>query len=310
MTERIVVTGGAGFIGSHLVERLASDTTEILVLDTEANGDRSLLDIDPQFESVDIRDQALESILTEFDPDTIYHLAALHYIPYCNANPEEAFEVNVMGTRNILNVARQLDSLSNIVFASTAAVYPPRDEANHESTTTGPMDIYGRTKLIGEDLCRLFAQETNVSITAARLFNVYGPNETNEHLIPAILQQVRAGRRDIELGNLSPKRDFIHVDDAARALECLGTQFKGTFEPYNIGTGDPYSVREVVEETSAALDESITITQDDDRTRESDRPHLEADISKLTTDFAWEPQVNFREGLRELLTQNREVLVT
>lgn len=310
MTERIVVTGGAGFIGSHLVERLASDTTEILVLDTEANGDRSLLDIDPQFESVDIRDQALESILTEFDPDTIYHLAALHYIPYCNANPEEAFEVNVMGTRNILNVARQLDSLSNIVFASTAAVYPPRDEANHESTTTGPMDIYGRTKLIGEDLCRLFAQETNVSITAARLFNVYGPNETNEHLIPAILQQVRAGRRDIELGNLSPRRDFIHVDDAARALECLGTQFKSTFEPYNIGTGDPYSVREVVEETSAALDESITITQDDDRTRESDRPHLEADVSKLTTDFVWEPQVNFREGLRELLTQNREVLVT
>lgn len=306
---RILVTGGAGFIGSHLVETLADAGATVRAVDNCVAGTPSLVPDDVEFEQLDIRDEAFTDSVIEFDPDAIVHLAALHYIPYCNENPEETFQVNVMGTRNLLDAARECESLETVVFTSSAAVYPPRKGANNEGSETGPTDIYGQTKLVGEDLMALFAREADVATVTARLFNTYGPNETNEHLLPAVLTQVRAGSREIELGNLKPKRDFIHVSDVVRALTTLLTEREGGYSVYNVGTGTERSVREVVDATSDALGERIEITQDEDRTRESDRPHLKADISRLESGFDWTPETEFVDGLRELLDADTEVLV-
>lgn len=304
----VLVTGGAGFIGSKVVSELSQLDANVLAVDNCFAGDESLLPDGIQFEKVDIRGPHLEEVVNDFEPDAIVHLAAIHYIPYCNENPEEAFEVNVMGTRNLLAAARDLKDLDSMVFASSAAVYPPRNEANPEDSQTGPMDIYGESKLIGEDLMNLFQTQTGIPTAAARLFNVYGPNETNEHLIPAVMQQVRSGDREIELGNLSPKRDFIHVSDVANAIITLVTDFDGEFKTYNVGTGVEYSVREVVEHTSKALGEDIEITQDEERVRESDRPHLKADISRMRSEFNWEPEVDFVDGLRALLNEDSVIV--
>jgi len=308
--QDILVTGGAGFIGSHLVEDLTDSGANVMVVDNCFSGCRSLAPEGVQFHEVDIRDTQLADLVVAFDPDAIVHLAALHYVPYCNANPEEVFEVNAVGTRNLLAAARELSGLDSMVFASSAAVYPPREGANSEASATGPTDIYGKTKLIGEDLTRLFHRETNTATVTARLFNVYGPNETNEHLIPAILQQVRRGDRQIELGNLTPRRDFIHVSDVTSALTTLLTEHDDGHATYNVGTGTEYSVREVVEKTSEALGEDITVVQDDERVRESDRPHLKADISRMQDDYDWEPEVDLVAGLRELLPHDETLLVT
>ena len=308
-SKQILITGGAGFIGSHLARRLTQTGAAVLIADNCFAGRESLVPEEAQFEQVDIRKNDLRETVREFDPDGIVHLAALHHIPYCNANPEEAFQVNVMGTRNLLAAARELSGLETMVFASSAAVYPPREEANSEVSETGPGDIYGRTKLIGEDLMRLFQRETGVPTTSARLFNVYGPDETNEHLIPAVLKQVRAGDRTIELGNLTPKRDFVHVSDVSRGLATLLEGTESGYTTYNIGTSTEYSVREVVEKTSEALGEEIEIVQAQDRVRESDRPHLKSDITRIRADHGWEPEVEFVDGLRELVEQEEDVLV-
>jgi UDP-glucose 4-epimerase len=306
--RRILVTGGAGFIGSHAARKLHAAGATVLIVDNCFAGSEALVPDGVSFEAVDLRDDRLREVVLGFEPDAIVHLAAIHYIPYCNENPEETFQVNVMGTRKLLSAARDVAELERFVFASSAAVYPSRTDANSEDSPTGPMDIYGETKLIGEDLAELFAAKTGVSTAVARLFNVYGPNETNEHLIPAILKQVRAGERRIELGNLSPKRDFVHVSDVTRAIATLLREFEGTFDVYNVGTGTEYSVREVVEKTSTALGEDIEVVQDDERVRDSDRPHLRADVSKLHEELDWEPQVEFVSGLRELL-EGEQVLV-
>ena len=308
--QDVLITGGAGFIGSRVVRELSNTSANITAVDTCFTGNQTLIPETVRFEQIDIRDKAFNDLILDINPDAIIHLAALHYIPYCNEYPEEAFEVNVMGTRNLLSAARELSTLETMIFASSAAVYPPREEPNSETSDTGPTDIYGQTKLIGEDLMELFAAQTDTTTAVGRLFNVYGPNETNEHLIPAILQQVRAGKREIELGNLTPKRDFIHVSDATAALMTLLQHADDGYNKYNIGTGNEYSVREVVEKTSNALGEEITIRQDDERVRESDRPHLQADISRMRSIFGWEPRVEFVEGLSELLQQDDEVLVT
>jgi UDP-glucose 4-epimerase len=308
--EDVLVTGGAGFVGSRFVKELSETGMNVVAVDNCFAGDPTLLGDDIRFEQVDIQTKAFRDLVSTVNPDAIIHLAAIHYVPYCNENPEEAFDVNVMGTRSLLSAARTLPNLEAIIFASSAAVYPPREGPNNEASETGPTDIYGRTKLIGEALMELFAEQTNTSTVSTRLFNIYGPNETNEHLVPAVLKQVRSGKREIELGNLTPKRDFIHISDVTSALMTLLKEAEDGYNTYNVGTGTEYSVREVVEQTSDALGEEIEIRQDEERVRESDRPHLQADISKMRADFDWEPTVEFVDGLRDLLRQDDEVLVT
>lgn len=304
--EHVLVTGGAGFVGSHVTAELLACDATVSVLDNTFAGERDYVPDAAEFYEVDVRElDAVKRTVQRIDPSIIIHLAALHYIPYCNDNPEEAFDVNVVGTRNLLEGARELTGLSGLVYASTAAVYPPRDEPHSETDDEKPMDIYGRTKLVGEDLVELFATETGVPSVSARLFNIYGENETNPHLIPAIIDQLEkeADEHEVELGNLSPKRDFIYVEDVANALVTLATEFDGEYRAYNVGTGQSHSVRSVVETVESALEDDIDLQQDEDRVRESDRPNLRAETERIESETSWTPQTDFVEGLRRLLEE-------
>lgn len=297
----VLVTGGAGFIGSHVLDALDERGATPVVVDDLFAGRREHVPEEMRFYDRDVRSDAFADTVREVAPDAIVHLAAIHHIPYCNDNPEEAFEVNTMGTRTLLEAARDVEDLQQVVFASTAAVYAPDDEPHEETDRPGPIDIYGRTKLVGEDLAELFHRQTGVPATSARLFNVYGTRETNEHLIPAILDQLRDGARAIELGNLAPARDFVHVTDVAEALVALLTEFDEGYRAYNVGTGTEHTVREVVEHTAEALGEPIDVTQAAERVRESDRPHLRPSTERIEDEVGWTAEVEFTEGLRALL---------
>jgi len=297
----VLVTGGAGFIGSHLSSALVDRGADVSVVDDYSKGRRELVPPAADSFDLDIRSSRLTDVVAEIAPEYVVHLAAHHYVPYCNEHPEQAYDVNVMGTRNLLNACNGADSLDRLVFASTAAVYPPMETPHTESDDLDPMDTYGRTKVIGEDLVSKFHYETGVDTVSLRLFNVYGPNETNPHLIPAILEQLAGGDRTVELGNLSPERDFVHVSDVVDAMTVALTEAADEHRYYNVGTGTSYSVREVVEATSEALGEDIEIAQDEERVRESDRPHLCADPSLLKRETSWEPTVTLVDGLRQLL---------
>lgn len=302
--DRVLVTGGTGFIGSYVTRRLLDDGADVHALDNGFTGSEDLVPDAVTVHDADVRDaDATADVVTNVDPDVIIHLAAIHFIPYCNENPEEAFDVNTLGTRHILDAARELDSLERVVNTSTAAVYEPAPGPHREDEGINPMDIYGRTKLVAEDEARLFNVDTGVPTVSARLFNVYGTRETNSHLIPAILEQIVDGSRTIELGNLKPARDFIHASDVADALVTLATEFDGDHPAYNVGTGTEHTVREVVEAISAALGEEITIEQDEERVRESDRPHLEPDVSRLEEEFGWSASLTLEEGIDRLLQE-------
>lgn len=303
MTKTILVTGGAGFVGSNLTIALLEKNFRVVVLDNFFNGKREFLPDHTNLTIVegDIRNSQLvrNTIMTN-SVDSIYHLAALHFIPYCNAHPQETIQVNVEGTESILQASIET-SVQKIVYASTAAIYGIYDDFNLENHQPDPMDIYGNTKLFGEYLLRTTCSQFGIQGAIARLFNIYGPNETNSHIIPEILDQLKAGNYTINLGNLQPRRDYIYVADVVSALMQLEEKSTKKIEAYNVGTGEEYSVENLVDIVSEIVNRKIQVEIEPARVRKQERMHLLAGIGSIRSRTGWNPEYKIMSGLRKLI---------
>ncbi len=301
--KRILVTGGAGFAGHHLVQKLSDEqSNKIYIIDNLSFGKEELIPDRKNiiFYKSDVRSQEIVKIISRIKPQIVYHLAAIHHIPYCNEHPDEVFMVNVMGTRNLLNILLRIKP-EFLFFASTAAVYAPeKGPHNEETSEISPIDVYGRTKLIDEDLCCLFYEKTKVKTVVGRLFNIYGPEETNPHVIPSLMEQINKRAKTIRVGNLYPKRDYIHVKDIVAYSFELCAAIDSGFHIFNIGTGKEYSVRETLSILKSFVNHKITIVQTEGLKRKVDRPHLLADIRKISQRVKKASHIDFREGLAGL----------
>jgi UDP-glucose 4-epimerase len=276
---------------------------EIFVIDNLSFGNREFITLDDaHFINEDIlnRDSIFKHI-KDIQPEIVVHLAAIHFIPYCNQHPFTSANINIMGTKNILDAIVKNVCVKKVLFASTAAVYPIVGEAINEETNVEPSDIYGLSKVVGERLCHEFFASTKVQTIICRFFNAFGPNETNPHLFPEIENQIKKGERTIKLGNLTPKRDFIHTYDMARAVEALLNVSNNTIDTFNLGRGIEYSVKEIADAFESALGEQITIEIDKTRVRKVDRKHLLADISKIKKHTNWVPEWSIEQGIKDLL---------
>ena len=302
--KKILVTGGAGFIGSAIIQVLQKANHEIFVIDNLSFGRRDFISIpESHFFAADILNgPAVRKIIKAINPDWVIHLAAVHFIPYCNAHPFEASNVNIRGTLNILEALKKTNT-EKILFASTAAVYPISQKTFKENDPTGPMDIYGLSKLTGEHLMHKFHLETSLPTLVCRFSNAIGPNETNPHLFPTILNQITSGKRTIQLGNLTPKRDYIHVSDIAVAINALMLQCNNGFEILNIGSGNTYSVAEIVTAFEKVLGEKINIEIDPDKVRKAERKNLAVDTVKLRTMVNWKPALDLEASIKDMLIQ-------
>ena len=306
MSKKVLITGGAGFIGSALSKHMQDEGHDVFILDNLSFGRRELAGVpDDRFFKVDILDAAAtKGVLEQVRPAWVLHLAAIHFIPYCNQHPFESANINLQGTAHVLDACAEVASVEQVFFASTAAVYPIADNAVGEMHETGPLDIYGLSKLMGERICSEFHARSGKPTIIGRFFNAFGPNETNPHLIPEIQKQVNAGVRSIALGNVEPKRDFIHTEDMSRAVNALLSKGFDGIETFNIGRGIEYSVREIVEAFSRQLGEDLFIETDPARVRKTDRMHLLADVDKLKQMTGWEPRWGIDEGVKTLLTED------
>jgi UDP-glucose 4-epimerase len=300
--SKILITGGAGFIGSAVFRHLHEKNHELFVVDNLSFGNREFINADDaHFFLIDILNRKeLIKAVEKIRPEIIIHLAAIHFIPYCNEHPYESANINIQGTMNVLEAAAKAD-VKKVFFASTAAVYPIYDDAVTEQHETGPLDIYGLSKLTGEYLCNEFHLKTGIPVIICRFFNAFGPNETNPHLIPEIEKQVLSGKRKIQLGNLTPKRDFIHTYDMANAVDILIHNVNSGIQIFNLGRGIEYAVTEIVDSFALALGEKIEIEVDPARVRKVERMHLLADISKLKS-LGWEPVIGIDEGIKTLVS--------
>jgi UDP-glucose 4-epimerase len=303
MSRRILVTGGAGFIGSHLVERLVTAGERVAVIDNLSRGRREWLHQDAELQEVDVRDaDALSQRVAQAAPDVVVHLAAMHFIPAVDGAPELAWGVNVNATQTLLDaLAPRPPEL--LLFASTAAVYPDTRGPIAETCAPEPFDLYGETKLEGERLVREFESRAGTRCVVARIFNVIGKRETNPHVVPDLVGQVRAGSLPVRLGNLEPRRDYTNVIDVAAALERLLSLPDDVAGTFNLGSGRSVSVAELVRVCELVLGRSIEVEIESQRRRARDRVELVADPRLLQDATGWKPRRSLPETLTELLTE-------
>ncbi|MBI3273472.1 MAG: NAD-dependent epimerase/dehydratase family protein [Planctomycetes bacterium] len=300
---RVLVTGGAGFIGAHVVARLSERGARVRVVDDFSTGTeasiRGLAGVEAL--RVDVSEAArVRDAVESFRPQAAIHLAALHFIPLCNREPVRTVQVNALGTRNVL-AALERHPPEAVFVASTAAVYPIGDGPHREEDEPGPTDVYGMTKLLVEDLAELYHRRTAVRTVVGRLFNVYGPGETNPHVVPELVAQLRRGATRVEVGNLEPKRDYVHVRDVARGILAVTERSPQPFRVYNLGTGREASVRELLDHFSAIVGTTVEPVPVAGRRRASDRPHLVADARRAAEEVGWRAEVELRAGLAELV---------
>ena len=297
MKSSVLITGGAGFVGSSLARRLLDNDIDVVVIDNLLRGSRDNLPTDDRLNFVegDIRSDSDLDRAMSFKPSAVVHLAAQHFIPYCNEHPGDTIHVNVYGTQCVLNSIARSNCVKKLVFGSTAAVYAPSDSPHDEDEVMGPIDIYGVSKQIGEQLVDFFHLQTGIAAINARLFNVVGPRETNPHLLPDILDQLPISG-SLQLGNLVPKRDYIFADDIADGIITL-LQSDTATGSINIGSGESFSAGELVEVIGEITNSTIQIDSIPERQRAGDRPNLCAKNARLRA-LGW----NCKHDLRKSLT--------
>lgn len=246
---KVIVTGGAGFIGSHLVDALVKEGYSVTVIDNLSTGKKSQVNKKAKFIKTDICD--LKKIKPYFrGADKVFHLAARARIQPSIQNPVPTFESNVAGTLNVLLAARDA-GVKRVIYSASSSSYGDQDTLPlHEEMSPRFKNPYALSKYIGEELCRLFSNLYGLETVSLRYFNVYGPRQLTSGayatVVGIFLKQASLGQPLTIVGDGNIKRDFTHVSDVVRANLLAAKSSKvGNGEAINIGTGRNYSINEV-----------------------------------------------------------------
>lgn len=303
----VVITGGAGFIGRQLVGHCLRKGWRVSVVDNLCAGKLKNLEEFAgifAFSDTDILDaMTLRRVMEEAEPELVFHLAAHHFIPFCNAHPQDTLRVNVEGTHVVLSEAARVGT-HRAVLASSGSIYPSRTEPLTEDIEPAPVDVYGLSKLLMEEVAKFISATSEMACTSVRLFNVYGPYETNPHLIPDIVANLRNGST-VHLGNVHTKRDYIYVEDVAELLCLCATTARDQYSVINLGTGREYSASEILDVLSELLSRKLNIEIDETRKRAVDKLHQRADTQRLEVVTGQRPSISLDAGLRRLLEHER-----
>jgi UDP-glucose 4-epimerase len=303
---RVLVTGGAGFIGSHLVDRLVADGYAVRVLDDLSSGKlENLSDVlssgRVDFVEGDICDSVVVGECLS-GVDVVVHLAALTSVPFSVEHPDLTFDVNVSGTLNMLRFSAKL-GVDKFVFASSCAVFgDPQVLPVTEDSMVCPISPYAESKLLGERYCFGFGDRRLLRTVILRFFNVYGPRQGLSEYSGVITRFVDRCRRGLPLvvyGDGSQTRDFVSVFDVVEAIvSCVksGVADGGVF---NLGSGVPTSVNELAKAVIELAGVGLEIRYEESRV--GDVRDSYADISKARAMLGYQPRVGLRDGLRNLL---------
>jgi UDP-glucose 4-epimerase len=295
---RVLVTGGAGFIGSNIARRALERGDTVRIIDNLSGGREDAVPEGAELVRADLREPAaLDEIC---DVDLIFHQAAVRSVPRSLDEPRLTHETNVNGTLNLL-LAAEKHNVKRLVYASSSSVYGDvGDQKNVETLTPNPRSPYAASKLTGEYYCRVWAHLGRLSTTTLRYFNVFGPGQHPESkysaVFPAFIAALKAGRAPTIYGDGDQSRDFTFIDDVVDANLKAADAPDADGAVLNVASGNPKSVNEVLKTVADELGVWVEPSYEDPRVGDIRNSH--ADITQVRATLSWEPQVPWDEAVR------------
>jgi len=302
----VVITGGAGFIGSHLTEKLLLYGANVAVIDNllhgnkieHLKGNKNL-----QIYNTDIRDvQKIPRILK--DKDLVFHLAAVVGVEETQASPFDVLDVEVGGTLNILTAAAN-NKVKRFIFGSSSEVYGDTTKPMEETAPLSPKSTYAVAKLVGEEYCKAFLQKHNMQYTILRYFNVYGPRQDERFVISRFVKRILSNEAIYIYGDGKQTRDFTYIDDAINMTLLATAKDESNCQTINIGTGVSTSINDLASLIGEIFDnkhpvKKVYVDYNNKRPREIEVFSRVADITKAKRLLQYEPNVNLRSGIKKL----------
>lgn len=304
--KKVLITGAAGFIGSHLTEELLNQCSQVSVL-VKYNSRNDLGNIKHLKKHINIFNGDI--IDSEFvrraikDQDIVFHLAALIGIPYSFFAPNMYVNTNIIGTLNVLNVVKEFD-IEKLVNTSTSEVFGGCDyDSINELHPLNAKSVYAATKIASDQLCCSYFCSFGVPVVNARPFNTYGPRQSLRAVIPNIISQALNGNV-IKLGNVDTIRDFNYVKDTVSGfIACANSEDKYNGNSFNFGSGKAYTIKNIVKIIGDCLQKELIIDIDDTRKRilSSEVMKLKCDNVKINECLGWKTKYDIKSGLLETI---------
>lgn len=329
----ILITGGAGFIGSELGKFLINQGHSVKILDNLEYGYRDNFDDNPQLSENFIQDDVRNPDFSKYlkNIDILYHFAGISALPECESNPYKAFDVNTAAVANVLNACRQ-SNVKKIIFASTSAVYEnnPSDEKHCESDNVHPNLVYATSKYCAEQICKAYAQNYDMDIIICRFFNVFGPHQDFKRKYPPftsyLIREALAGRKPTIFNTADCKRDYIFIEDLMQYLFRMATSpQKYHAEIFNLATGNAYNALEIAQGVHNVLGRELVYDTGNpdnfwdkyeslfnqkynlsrERVKQEVFKHCLGDGQKIIDEFGYKAQTNLEEGLKKIIEYQR-----
>ncbi len=308
MSNKLLITGAAGFIGSHLTELLVEKGCQVKAF-VHYNSQNSWgwLEESKYKNEIEVVTGDIRDYDAVFDAmngcNNVYHLAALIGIPYSYVSPLAYIKTNIEGTYNILQASRNCE-IENVLITSTSetygtAQYVPIDE-NHPMVGQSP---YSATKIGADHLALSFYRSFGLPVKIVRPFNVYGPRQSARAIIPTVITQILNGQRELKLGNVTPTRDLTFVKDTAKGFYAIAKSDQLFGAITNIGMNDEISVRDLIGVIADIMRVKLDILSDEERVRpgKSEVERLFCDNTKILSKTDWKSEYKLRDGLRETI---------
>ena len=281
-----LITGASGFVGRALVWKLRADGDSVIGL---SRGDG------------DIAQPATLRAHQKSDIDRVFHLAARTFVPQSWEEPADFHRVNTGGTLNVLEFCR--GRKVPLTYVSAYLYGQPKAQPIHEEHALAPNNPYALSKVLAETACEFYARVYGLPVTVIRPFNIYGPGQNEDFLIPSILRQTLEEDK-IEVRDLAPKRDYLYIDDLTELLAATLNAPPG-YNVYNAGTGISYSVAEVIAAIQAEVGTSKPV-HCEQKTRVQEIDDTCANVDKARNELGWSPKHSFRDGIRAIIDVMKE----
>ena len=320
MTHGVLVTGAAGFVGSHLLDLLYQHNESAVAWcrphGAEPPQNKQLLtQNNPSIEwkSIDLLNrEAVEHAIAELRPEIVYHCAGAPHVGQSWKNVHQTLQSNVQGTHNLLEALRKSDVRARILIPGTALVYQQSQEAMTEEHPLKPLDPYAVSKLAQEQVGLCFANEGSGSVIVTRSFNHIGPRQAPVFALSGFarrIAEIEAGQAEpiIFAGNLSAKRDITDVRDTVRAYYVLMQQGV-TGRIYNVCSGNTWSIKELLDHLLEKASVPITVKIKGDRLRPNDAAVLLGNPNRIRNELGWKPEISIKNTMHDLLTYWRGVM--